>query len=46
MFYNRLVSHLCYHPIMIERVLVVKSDWVHSLHREKGFIRDIHPDFL
>ncbi|HDS30664.1 MAG TPA: phosphoesterase, partial [Firmicutes bacterium] len=29
-----------------ERVLVVKSDWLNSLHATRGFLKDIHPDFL
>jgi predicted NUDIX family phosphoesterase len=30
----------------VERVLVVESKWVHSLHNTRGFIRDIHESFL
>jgi len=40
---------LWYHaPMMdnVEKVLVVKADWIHTLHTKRGFIRDVHPDFL
>lgn len=30
----------------VERVLVVEADWIHSLHATRGFLADIHPDFL
>jgi len=30
----------------VERVLVIKADWVHSLQSARGFIADIHPDFF
>jgi len=30
----------------VERVLVVKADWIHSLHETKGFLTSIHPDFF
>jgi len=30
----------------IERVLVVKADWIHSLHETRGFLSEIHPDFF
>ncbi|MCK4721240.1 hypothetical protein KAU08_11295 [bacterium] len=30
----------------IERVLVVKTDWIHSLYDKRGFIPDIHPEFI
>jgi len=29
-----------------ERVLVVRAEWVHSLHRTRGFLTEIHPDFF
>ncbi|MFH1675991.1 MAG: hypothetical protein ABIC40_03115 [bacterium] len=29
-----------------EQVLVVKAEWIHSLHATRGLITDIHPDFL
>jgi predicted NUDIX family phosphoesterase len=40
------LSQMWYHADMTERVLVVKADWIHSLHYERGFLRDIHPDFM
>ncbi len=33
-------------PAPVERVLVVRADWIHSLHSTRGFLSDIHPDFL
>ncbi len=41
---------LWYHPAVmpdqVECVLVVGADWIHSLHATRGFIPDIHPDFV
>ncbi len=33
-------------PDSIEQVLVVKADWIHSLHQTRGFLTEIHPDFF
>ena len=30
----------------VEKVLVVEAEWVHSLHATRGFMRNVHPDFL
>jgi len=30
----------------VEKVLVVESEWVHSLHEKRGFLKEIHPGFL
>jgi predicted NUDIX family phosphoesterase len=30
----------------VERVLVVKTDWINSLHETRGFLSEIHPDFF
>jgi len=30
----------------LERVLVVKADWIHSIQPQRGFITDIHGDFF
>jgi predicted NUDIX family phosphoesterase len=30
----------------VERVLVVKADWIHEIHATRGFLTAVHPDFL
>jgi predicted NUDIX family phosphoesterase len=33
-------------PDTVERVLVVKADWIHALQNDRGFITSIHDNFM